>query len=138
MSVAWSIWSEAGNHRANAIAGSRRLRRAIERACKPAQPRVDRPRAVDRSIAAIQDAVATRYNITVDDLVSTSRQHRYVRPRQIAMYLAVGGASYPKVGRAFHRDHTTVIHAIKAVETRMKDDIDLVRDIAVIRGSLEG
>lgn len=138
MSVAWSIWSEAGNHRANAIAGSRRLRRAIERACKPARPRVVRPKSVDRSIAAIQEAVAARYHITVDDLIRPSRQHRYVRPRQIAMYLAVGGASYPKVGRAFHRDHTTVIHAIKAVEARMRDDTDLVRDIAVIRGALEG
>ena len=92
-------------------------------------------------IASIQAVVAGYYHIPATEMVSARRGRTIAWPRQVAMYLAreLTPKSLPNIGRCFGgRDHTTVIHAIKAVETRMKDDINLVRDIAVIRGALEG
>jgi chromosomal replication initiator protein len=44
--------------------------------------------------------------------------------------------SLPSIGKRFHRDHTTVIHAIKAVERRILCDLELVEDIAILRERL--
>jgi chromosomal replication initiator protein len=45
-------------------------------------------------------------------------------PRQIAMYLArqLTHASLAEVGRAFAKDHTTVLHAVDKIQTLLQDD----------------
>lgn len=45
------------------------------------------------------------------------------RSRQYAMWLIRKrmGLSYPEIGRFFRRDHTTVIHAVRAVNRRLYD-----------------
>ncbi len=76
------------------------------------------------SIEEIQRKVAERYNIRVSEMTSKRRERTVARPRQIAMYLAktLTTKSLPDIGRAFDRDHTTVIHAVKTVEDlRQKD-----------------
>lgn len=52
------------------------------------------------------------------DLLSPSRKHVHVRPRQIAMTLSreLTPASLPRIGKFYGgRDHTTVIHATRRV-----------------------
>ena len=82
--------------------------------------------AFDRrvTIDEIQRKVAEHYNIRVAEMTSKRRDRPVARPRQIAMYLAkeLTTKSLPDIGRAFDRDHTTVIHAVKAIEQLREKD----------------
>jgi chromosomal replication initiator protein len=73
------------------------------------------------SIADIQSAVASYYEISVDDLVSASRAARVAWPRQVAIHLAreLTDTSLQDIGGAFGgRNHATVLHACKRVSER--------------------
>lgn len=76
------------------------------------------------TIDEIQRKVAERYNIRVAEMTSKRRDRSVARPRQIAMFLAkeLTTKSLPDIGRAFDRDHTTVIHAVKAIESLREKD----------------
>ncbi|WP_240810637.1 chromosomal replication initiator protein DnaA [Formicincola oecophyllae] len=79
------------------------------------------------SIEEIQRRVAEHWNVRVTDMISSRRVRTVARPRQAAMYLAKQLTPYslPDIGRAFgNRDHTTVMHAIKAVGTLMAKDAE--------------
>ena len=76
-------------------------------------------------VELIKKVVCEYFNISEDDLVGPRREQRVVRPRQLAMYLCkelIPGASYPEIGAYFGgRDHTTVIHAYRKVETNLNE-----------------
>lgn len=76
------------------------------------------------TIQTIQHVTADYFGISVEDLRGPKRTREFVRPRQIAMVLSVDilGKSLPLVGRHFNRDHTTVLHAQKAVAKLPKDN----------------
>ncbi len=66
------------------------------------------------TIQLIQKVVAAQYGLTVDELLTRTRQQAIARPRQIAMYLSttLGKRSLPYTGRKFGGyDHTTVMFA---------------------------
>ena len=70
-------------------------------------------------IEDIQKLVATHYNVSRADILSSRRTATVVRPRQIAMYLSkvLTLRSLPEIGRRFGgRDHTTVLHAVRKIE----------------------
>ena len=70
--------------------------------------------AAEVSIKRIQDLVAERFGLTLDELCGEKRSQNIVYPRQVAMYLSreLTDSSLPKIGKEFGgRDHTTVIHA---------------------------
>lgn len=72
-------------------------------------------------IEEIQREVAAYHGFLVADLVGPSRRFRYAHPRQMAMYLCrkMTRRSYPEIAKQFgHRDHTTVIHAVRKVPKR--------------------
>jgi len=77
--------------------------------------------APPRALHTIMEYVAERYGVSVTDLKSKRRSNREARPRQIAMYLsrALTFNSLPAIGSLYHRDHTTVMHAVQAVEDRI-------------------
>jgi len=58
--------------------------------------------------------------LSLEELCGRSRRRRIVQPRQFAMYLCrkYTNASLKDIGRAFERDHTSVIYAIDVVERR--------------------
>jgi chromosomal replication initiator protein len=65
------------------------------------------------------------------------RTAKFVRPRQIAMYLCreLLDKSLPYIGQRFGgRDHTTVLHAVKRVEPVAWTD----RDVVAIRNQILG
>lgn len=76
-------------------------------------------------VELIKKVVCEYFNISEDDLVGPRREQRVVRPRQLAMYLCkelIPGASYPEIGAYFGgRDHTTVIHAYRKVESNLNE-----------------
>jgi chromosomal replication initiator protein len=74
------------------------------------------------SIAEIQGAVASYYELSVPDLVSAGRAARVAWPRQVAIHLAreLTDASLHDIGAAFGgRNHATVVHACKRVSERV-------------------
>lgn len=68
--------------------------------------------------------VAVAFDVEAKDLGGPSRLRNIVIARQVAMLLAhdIGHYSLPAVGRAFGRDHTTVLHSVRKVRDRMEDD----------------
>ncbi len=96
-----------------------------------------RPREPKRvKIEDIQKRVATHYNVSRADLLSSRRTAAVVMPRQIAMYLAKSLTlrSLPEIGRRFGgRDHTTVLHAVRKIDnlcntnTTLRDEIELLK-----------
>ena len=82
--------------------------------------------AYDRAVTLenIKRAVATYYNIRLADLSSARRTRTLARPRQIALALAkeLTQHSYPEIGGAFGKDHTTVLHAVRKVAELRRDD----------------
>jgi chromosomal replication initiator protein len=84
------------------------------------------------SITDIQTVVAARCGVTVLDLVSARQARRYVRPRQVAMWLAarLTPHSQSSIGRHFgQRDHTTVGHALRRVEQWLRTDPVIARQV---------
>jgi len=75
----------------------------------------------------ITQAVCAHWALRPEDLQSSRRNRHIARPRQVAMYLSrrLLGASLPRLGELFGRDHTTVLHAIREIERRLKDDVAL-------------
>ena len=72
----------------------------------------------------VMNAVASYFNISVDELTGKSRQQAIARARQIAMYVCreKTGLSLPKIGQVFGgKDHTTVMYANKQVEKLMAE-----------------
>ena len=87
------------------------------------------------TIENIQKTVADYYKIKVADLFSKKRTRIIARPRQVAMWLCkeVTPHSYPAIGDAFGgRDHTTVIHAVRTVESLKSKDHEMNHDLHVL------
>lgn len=65
-------------------------------------------------------AVCEDYNITVKELLSSSRKREIVLPRQIVMYkLSKLGFTLLEIAKLFGgKDHTTVMHAIKKIDSQ--------------------
>ena len=87
-------------------------------------------------IEDIQKLVATHYNVSRADILSSRRTANVVRPRQIAMYLSkvLTLRSLPEIGRRFGgRDHTTVLHAVRKIEGLtgtdrvLQDEVELLK-----------
>ncbi|MCB1016862.1 MAG: chromosomal replication initiator protein DnaA [Acidimicrobiales bacterium] len=74
--------------------------------------------------ATILEATAAMFDFSVDDIRGQSRRRPLVTARQIGMYACreLTDLSYPAIAEVFGgRDHTTVIHAVRKIETLMKE-----------------
>ena len=91
--------------------------------------------AAEVSIKRIQDLVAERFNMSLEELCGDKRSQNIVYPRQVAMYLSreLTDSSLPKIGKEFGgRDHTTVIHATSKIARLIREDrsvYNLVREL---------
>jgi chromosomal replication initiator protein len=91
-------------------------------------------------IEDIQRVVARQYNVSRADLLSSRRTANVVRPRQVAMYLAktLTLRSLPEIGRRFGgRDHTTVLHAVRKIESLVNSDTALAEEIELLKRQLQ-
>ncbi len=75
------------------------------------------------TLEQVLELVASAYGLSRAELSRRSRERRLARPRQIAMYLCrrYTDASLAEIGRALGRDHTSVLHATRAVEARIAE-----------------
>ncbi len=94
--------------------------------------------AVRLSLENIQSAVADYYRIKRTDLLAETRERRIVLPRQMAMYLCteLTDKSLMEIGKAFHRDHTTVMHARNRIAEKRRTDADVADDCRNLRREL--
>jgi chromosomal replication initiator protein len=84
------------------------------------------------TVEDIQRLVSDHYRVRVVDLKSANRSKPLVTARQVAMYLIKKNLdkSLVEVGRQFGgKDHTTVINAIRRVESQLNKDSDLKKDV---------
>jgi chromosomal replication initiator protein len=75
-------------------------------------------------VEEIQERTAAAFGLTVEDLRSPTRAASVAWARQVAMYLAreLTDATLPAIGKAFGRNHTTVMHACKRTAERIAED----------------
>ncbi len=81
-------------------------------------------RSLEITAATIMTTVAEYFGITMDEMCGPGRTRAVAQARQIAMYLCreLTDLSLPKIGQAFGRDHTTVMHADRKVRSGMNSN----------------
>lgn len=96
--------------------------------------------AGDINIGRIQDSVCEYFNITRDELLSTSRKRQIVQARQISMYLSrnlLTNCSLATIGsETGGKDHATVLHACNTVSDLMATDRSFKRYVTEIEAAL--
>lgn len=93
------------------------------------------------TVDTIQKAVAEHYGLKQADMISERRARAVARPRQAAMWIAkqITTRSLPDIGRRFGgRDHTTVLHAVRRIESLRAEDPALARDLDILLRKLRG
>ncbi len=93
------------------------------------------------TVENIQKAICEHFSLKMGELKSKRRTKNIALPRQMAMYLCRKhtSASFPVIGDKFgSRDHSTVIHASKIIEERMKGDPFMQSAIETLERSLKG
>jgi len=93
------------------------------------------------TIDNIQKVVAEYFKLRTSDLLSQRRSRSVARPRQIAMALAkeLTRHSLPEIGEAFGgRDHTTVLHACRRIESLRDSDQRIQDDYSNLLRTLTG
>lgn len=60
------------------------------------------------------ECVAAERNIRISDLLGTTRERKVVVARALLYrHAREMGLSYPRIGKIFGRDHTTVLHSVR-------------------------
>ncbi|GAU86007.1 helix-turn-helix domain-containing protein [Bosea sp. BIWAKO-01] len=74
---------------------------------------------------AIIAAVASETGITIDAIKGEQRVAAIAQARQLAIWRVAAETqlSLSEIGRQFHRDHTTVLHAIRVINQRRGADV---------------
>jgi chromosomal replication initiator protein len=91
------------------------------------------------SLEDVVRAVCHHFNLRSSDLLGKDRHRSVAQARHVAIYLCRQRlkCSYPELGRHFgHRDHTSVMHAVKKVEALKATDADLRGHIDAIERKL--
>ena len=92
------------------------------------------------SASQIRDIVGEFYNMETDLLIGKSRKRPIVDARQVAMHFCkqMTQHSLEAIGRRFGgRDHSTVIHACKAIQARIDTDPRFVEELGHIEQLLK-
>jgi chromosomal replication initiator protein len=89
-----------------------------------ALPDLIRTHEIKPDIESIQRTVSDFFHIRLADLKSKKRTQHIAFCRQVAMYLCrkKTDSSFPAIGEAFSRDHSTVIHAHNLIARRIGND----------------
>lgn len=71
------------------------------------------------AIEAIAREVSQQTGIRLGELMGPSREHPIAHARQIVMFIARReGIAYAEIARCLRRDHTTIIHGVRAEAKR--------------------
>jgi len=92
------------------------------------------------TVDLIQRKVAEHFDIRLADMTSRRRPQNVAFPRQVAMYLSrtLTDRSLMDIGETFGgRDHGTVMHACRLIETKMAADNKLRQTVAYLQTALQ-
>ena len=98
-----------------------------------------RPDDARKSLARIVGEVCRQYQVTRAELASSRRTARVVLPRHVAMYLCRRHTDAPLgvIGKELGgRDHSTVVHALGAIEERLRTDAELRAVVSMLEARL--
>ncbi len=92
------------------------------------------------TLGQIQQATAAYYDLTLEELLSSSRAARVAWPRQVALHLSreLTTASLNEIGSGFHRNHATVLHACKRVSDRVAHDQQAADEVQHLATAIRG
>ena len=109
---------------------------AVERALPGPLPAEQRPEV---DVERIQRTVADQLGVSREAILSPNRTAPVARARQVAIYLSrsLTDLSTPAIATAFkRRDHTTVLYAVRRIETRRTQDPHLNRALEELTATL--
>lgn len=88
--------------------------------------------------ADIRRVVTTFFAVTDKELDGRSRSGSIARIRQIAFYLCRTrtAQSLPEIGRAFKRDHSTILHGVRRIAAARRTDAALHGDLSTLEARL--
>ncbi|MDJ0819340.1 MAG: chromosomal replication initiator protein DnaA [Desulfobacterales bacterium] len=91
------------------------------------------------TIDVIKKLVCKYYNVSQEEIMSRSRKQTFVRPRQMAIYLARRYTDAPlqTIGKSFNRYHATALHSINCIERGLKQDSSIHKQVCFFRKKLE-
>lgn len=91
------------------------------------------------TIKTVINVTADNFNMNPEDLLSKKRTQDIAMARQVAMYLCrmLSDLSLPKIGEEFGgRDHTTVLHAFKKIDTLISKNSEFKNRIELIKNNI--
>ncbi len=91
------------------------------------------------SVPTIVEAAAQAFDVNPEQLVARDRRPAVARARKVAMYLAreLTDQSLPEIGRGFGgRDHSTVLSAVRSIDTEVHRDPELAMTVESLRQRL--
>lgn len=79
------------------------------------------------TIEEIQEAVASHYSVTKEQILSSERTASLVTPRQLAMYIArkFSSKNLADIANKFGRTHATILHGVKTISKRLDVELEL-------------
>jgi chromosomal replication initiator protein len=88
--------------------------------------------------ADIRRVVMDFFHVTEEDLDQRGRSGRIPLIRQIAFYLCRMHTTHSatQIARAFHRDHSTILHGARRVGALRESDAELDRDLLKLEAEL--
>ncbi|MBI5844312.1 MAG: chromosomal replication initiator protein DnaA [Deltaproteobacteria bacterium] len=91
------------------------------------------------TMSSIINLVCTHFRMAGSELSGNSRKTQHAVPRQVAMYLArrYTDQSCQAIGKSLNRRHTTVIHAVSAIERHMESRDYVSREVSVLCERIE-
>ena len=84
----------------------------------------------------IVKVVAEHFGITQEDIISKKRNSEFVIPRQICMYMIreYTTTSLESIAKMLNKkDHTTILHGVKKIESEMNTNPDIKNKIEIIK-----
>ena len=86
----------------------------------------------------VEALVVDYYEVKAEVLYSKKRDRHFLTPRHVSMFLMRKYTAYSlkDIGKRFHRDHTSVMHAVKKVEDLMETDESMRRDVQLIENAI--
>lgn len=82
---------------------------------------------IGETLRPIAEDVAKMMGVSLPELYSARRHKTLVAARHAAIWLSARCTPYPLavIGRHFHRDHTTIQHALDQINKRRAEDAAL-------------